>query len=82
MDRAKEAIQKEIQEEVETRLFKIKRSLLELAQGPVLFSQTGCLELRKKYVNMTASDAVFEVFINSEGVFSKSMTKVSNMVLK
>ncbi|XP_056626776.1 uncharacterized protein wu:fj29h11 isoform X3 [Triplophysa dalaica] len=75
MDRAKEAIQKEIQEEVETRLFKIKKSLLELAQGPVLFSQTGCLELRKKYVNMTASDAVFEVFINSEGVFSKSMTK-------
>ncbi|XP_057182526.1 uncharacterized protein LOC130549349 isoform X2 [Triplophysa rosa] len=75
MDRAKEAIQKEIQEEVETRLFKIKKSLLEPAQGPVLFSQTGCLELRKKYVNMTASDAVFEVFINAEGIFSKSMTK-------
>ncbi|XP_057214332.1 uncharacterized protein LOC130569018 [Triplophysa rosa] len=75
MDRAKEAIQKEIQEEVEARLFKIKKSLLEPAQGPVLFSQTGCLELRKKYVNLTASDAVFEVFINSEGIFSESMTK-------
>ncbi|XP_051958401.1 uncharacterized protein wu:fj29h11 isoform X1 [Xyrauchen texanus] len=75
MDKAKEAIQKEIQEEVDARMFKIKKNLLEPAQGAVLFSQTGCSELRKKYANLTASDAVLEVFINSEGIFSKTMTK-------
>uniref|UniRef100_A0A672LXB6 Uncharacterized LOC107595630 n=1 Tax=Sinocyclocheilus grahami TaxID=75366 RepID=A0A672LXB6_SINGR len=75
MDRAREAIQKEIQEEVDAKMFKIKKSLLDPAQGPVIFSQIGNSELRKKYVNMTAADAVMEVFINSESVFSKSMTK-------
>ncbi|XP_051530357.1 uncharacterized protein LOC127427065 isoform X2 [Myxocyprinus asiaticus] len=75
MDRAKEAIQKEILEEVDARMFKIKKNLLEPAQGPVIYSQTGCSGLRKKYANMTASDAVLEIFINSDGIFSKSMTK-------
>ncbi|XP_065109604.1 uncharacterized protein [Paramisgurnus dabryanus] len=75
MDRARETIQKEIVEEVEAKLFKIKKNLLDPAQGPVIFSQTGSNELRKKYVNLTASDAVLEVFINSEGIFSHSMTK-------
>ncbi|XP_067225099.1 uncharacterized protein wu:fj29h11 isoform X1 [Chanodichthys erythropterus] len=75
MDTAKEAIQREIQEEVDAKMFKIKKSLLDPAQGPVIFSQTGNSELRKKYANMTATDAVLEVFINAEGIFSKSMTK-------
>ncbi|RXN31303.1 hypothetical protein ROHU_036186 [Labeo rohita] len=75
MDRAREAIQKEIQEEVDAKMFKIKKSLLDPAQGPVIFSQIGNSELRKKYANMTAADAVMEVFINSESVFSKSMAK-------
>uniref|UniRef100_A0A673I198 Uncharacterized LOC107720215 n=1 Tax=Sinocyclocheilus rhinocerous TaxID=307959 RepID=A0A673I198_9TELE len=75
MDTAREAIQKEIQEEVDAKMFKIKKSLLDPAQGPVIFSQIGNSELRKKYVNMTATDAVMEVFINSESVFNKSMTK-------
>lgn len=79
MDTAKEAIQREILEEVDAKMFKIKKSLLDPAQGPVIFSQIGNSELRKKYANMTATDAVLEVFINAEGIFSKSMTKVSNL---
>lgn len=79
MDTAREAIQKEIQEEVDARMYKIKKSLLDPAQGPVIFSQIGNSELRKKYANMTATDAVMEVFINSESVFNKSMTKVNNL---
>ncbi|XP_058649126.1 uncharacterized protein wu:fj29h11 isoform X2 [Onychostoma macrolepis] len=75
MDTAREAIQKEIQEEVDAKMFKIKKSLLDPAQGPMIFSQIGNSELRKKYANMTAADAVMEVFINSESVFNKSMTK-------
>ncbi|XP_067286203.1 uncharacterized protein wu:fj29h11 isoform X3 [Pseudorasbora parva] len=75
MDQAKEAIQREIQEEVDAKMFKIKKSLLDPMQGPVVYSHIGNSELRKKYVNMTASDAVMEVFMNSEGIFSKSMTK-------
>ncbi|XP_050980031.1 uncharacterized protein wu:fj29h11 isoform X2 [Labeo rohita] len=81
MDRAREAIQKEIQEEVDAKMFKIKKSLLDPAQGPVIFSQIGNSELRKKYANMTAADAVMEVFINSESVFSKSMAKNIQMFL-
>ncbi|KAL0180184.1 hypothetical protein M9458_025626, partial [Cirrhinus mrigala] len=72
---ARETIQKEIQEEVDAKMFKIKKSLLDPAQGSVIFSQIGNSELRKKYANMTAADAVMEVFINSEGVFSRSMAK-------
>ncbi|XP_043085921.1 protein NO VEIN [Puntigrus tetrazona] len=75
MDTAREAIQKEIQEEVDAKMFKIKKSLMDPAQGPVMISQIGNSELRKKYANMTAADAVMEVFINSESVFNKSMTK-------
>lgn len=80
MDTAREAIQREIQEEVDAKMFKIKKSLMDPAQGPVIFSQIGNSELRKKYANMTAADAVMEVFINSESVFNKSMTKVSNLM--
>ncbi|XP_039509577.1 protein NO VEIN isoform X2 [Pimephales promelas] len=75
MDKAKEAIQREIQEEVDAKMFKIKKSLLDPAQGPVIHSQMGNSELRRKYANMTAAEAVMEVFINSEGVFSKAMMK-------
>lgn len=79
MDTAKEAIQREIMEEVDAKMFKIKKSLLDPTQGPVIFSQIGNSELRKKYANMTATDAVLEVFINAESIFSKSMTKVSSL---
>ncbi|KAK7134163.1 hypothetical protein R3I93_017539 [Phoxinus phoxinus] len=75
MDKAKETIQREIQEEVDAKMYKIKKSLLDPTHGPAISSQMGNSELRKKYVNMTATDAVMEVFINSEGIFSKTMTK-------
>ncbi|XP_077101777.1 uncharacterized protein LOC143753264 isoform X1 [Siphateles boraxobius] len=75
MDKARETIQREIQEEVDAKMFTIKKCLLDPTQGPAIYSQMGNSELRKKYANMTASDAVIEVFTNSEGVFSKAMTK-------
>ncbi|XP_066520431.1 uncharacterized protein wu:fj29h11 isoform X2 [Hoplias malabaricus] len=75
MDRARQGIQKEIEEEVQARMYKIKKSLLEPAQGAPLYSSTGSLELRKKYANMTAAEAIMEVFTNSMGIFSERMTK-------
>ncbi|XP_015211657.2 uncharacterized protein [Lepisosteus oculatus] len=75
MDKARATIQREIMEEVETRMRKIKRTLMEPAQGPELFSSGGSRELRKKYTSLTAAEAVLEVFKNTEGVFSTRMTK-------
>ncbi|XP_058262273.1 uncharacterized protein wu:fj29h11 isoform X2 [Hemibagrus wyckioides] len=75
MERAREAIQKEIEEEVENRLWKVRKSLLEPAQGAPLYSSSGSLELRKKYASLTASEAVFEIFTNSAGIFNQRMTK-------
>lgn len=79
MERAREAIQKEIEEEVENRLWKVKKSLLEPAQGAPLYSSSGSLELRKKYASLTASEAVFEIFNNSAGIFNQRMTKVTGI---
>lgn len=73
------AIQKEIEEQVENRLWKIKKSLLEPAQGVPLYSSSGSLELRKKYANLTAAEAIIEIFTNSEGIFSQRMTKVNRV---
>uniref|UniRef100_A0A4W4ERA0 HTH OST-type domain-containing protein n=1 Tax=Electrophorus electricus TaxID=8005 RepID=A0A4W4ERA0_ELEEL len=75
MDKARDALQKEIEEEVQSKLWKIKKSLLEPAQGLPLYSSAGSLELRKKYAGLTAAEAVMEVFTNSMGVFSERMTK-------
>uniref|UniRef100_A0A8C7R4M3 Wu:fj29h11 n=1 Tax=Oncorhynchus mykiss TaxID=8022 RepID=A0A8C7R4M3_ONCMY len=75
MERAREAIQRELEEEVGERMRKMKRVVMEGAQGPVLFSSVGSAELRKKYVTMTAADAVLEVFTNASGVFNPKMTK-------
>uniref|UniRef100_A0A3B1JM69 Wu:fj29h11 n=1 Tax=Astyanax mexicanus TaxID=7994 RepID=A0A3B1JM69_ASTMX len=75
MDRAREAIQKEIEEEVQARLFKIKKSLMEPAQGNPLYSSAGNMELRKKYASLTAAEGVMEVFTNSAGIFNQRMTK-------
>ncbi|KAJ7984929.1 hypothetical protein DPEC_G00359850 [Dallia pectoralis] len=75
MERAREAIQREVEEEVGDRLRKIKRAVMEGAQGPVLYSSGGSAELRKKYVTMTSSEAVLEVFLNASGVFNPKMTK-------
>lgn len=82
LERAREAIQKEIEEEVASRLWKIKKSLLEPAQGMPCYSSSGSLELRKKYVSLTAADAVLEIFTNSEGIFNERMTKVNKFRLR
>ncbi|XP_060795619.1 uncharacterized protein wu:fj29h11 isoform X3 [Neoarius graeffei] len=75
LEKARVAIQKEIEEQMENRLWKIKKSLLEPAQGAPLYSSSGSLELRKKYASLTAAEAIIEIFTNSEGIFSQRMTK-------
>ncbi|KAK2885132.1 uncharacterized protein wu:fj29h11 isoform X1 [Channa argus] len=83
LERAREVIQKELEEETQERLRKIKRSVLEQLQGASSFSSTCNLDLRKKYASMTAAEVVLQVFTNSEGVFSPKMTKhVQNFLLQ
>ena len=76
LQQAQEVIQRELEEEALERMRKIKRSVMEPAQGPVMFSSLGSAELRKKYVSMTAAEAVLAVFTNAADVFSPRMTKV------
>ncbi|XP_035998446.1 protein NO VEIN isoform X3 [Fundulus heteroclitus] len=75
LERAREVIQKELEEETMERLKKIKKSVLEPMQGVGSFSSTGNSDLRKKYASMTAADVVLEVFSNAQGVFSSRMAK-------
>uniref|UniRef100_A0A3Q2QWH8 Wu:fj29h11 n=1 Tax=Fundulus heteroclitus TaxID=8078 RepID=A0A3Q2QWH8_FUNHE len=75
LERAREVIQKELEEETMERLKKIKKSVLEPMQGAGSFSSTGNSDLRKKYASMTAADVVLEVFSNAQGVFSSRMAK-------
>ncbi|XP_048088539.1 uncharacterized protein wu:fj29h11 isoform X4 [Alosa alosa] len=76
MDSARDRVQVELEQEVQEKLWKIKKSMMDPAEGHLpLTSSTSSRELRKKYVGMTAADAVVEVFINSEGIFSATMTK-------
>ncbi|XP_028263346.1 uncharacterized protein LOC114437112 isoform X2 [Parambassis ranga] len=73
LERAREVILKELEEETYERLRKIKKSILEPVQGAGSFSFTGNLDLRKKYASMSAADVVLAVFSNAEGVFSPRM---------
>ncbi|XP_039991364.1 protein NO VEIN isoform X3 [Xiphias gladius] len=83
MEQAREVIQRELEEETQEQLRKIKRSVLDLVQGAGSFSSTGSSELRKKYASMPAADVVLAVFTNAEGVFSPKMTKhVQNFLLQ
>ncbi|XP_073345224.1 uncharacterized protein [Pagrus major] len=75
LEQAREVIQKELEEEVQERLRKLKKSALELLQGAGSFSSAGNFDLRKKYASMTASEVVLAVFSNAEGVFSPRMAK-------
>lgn len=75
LDRASEVIQKELEEETQERLRKIKKSALEPVQGAGAFT-TDNLDLRKKYASMAAAEVVLAVFTNAAGVFSPRMTKV------
>ncbi|KAM4623633.1 uncharacterized protein ACJ7VT_004679 [Polymixia lowei] len=75
LEKAQHVIQRELEEEVHDRLRKMKKGVMEPAQGPVLFSSLGSMELRKKYVSMTAAEAVLAVFTNTVEVFNARMTK-------
>lgn len=80
MDQARQLILKELEEETQDRLRKVKRSVLESLPGAGFSasssSSTGNTELRKKFASMTAAEVVLEVFSNAEGVFTPRMTKV------
>ncbi|XP_062381766.1 uncharacterized protein wu:fj29h11 isoform X2 [Sardina pilchardus] len=76
MDSARDRVQVELEQEVQEKLWKIKKSVMEPADGPLTFTPaSSSRELRKRYVAMTAADAVMEVFINSDGIFNGTMTK-------
>ncbi|XP_076005731.1 uncharacterized protein LOC143000345 isoform X2 [Genypterus blacodes] len=72
LEQAREAIQKEMQEETYERLRKFKRSGMEPVQGS---GSIGGFELRKKYISMTAAEVVLEVFTKAGEVFSAKMAK-------
>ncbi|MGH0153085.1 UNVERIFIED_CONTAM: hypothetical protein FKN15_023719 [Acipenser sinensis] len=75
MDKARAIIEKEIEEEAQSKMRKIKKSLFDPTNGPQLFSTGGSIELRRKYASLTAAEVVLEVFNNAGGVFNKKMTK-------
>lgn len=76
MEQAREAIQRELEEETYERLRKIKKGVLEPVQGAGSLSSTGSLDLRKKYASMSSAEVALAVFSNAEGVFSPKMAKV------
>ncbi|XP_041670873.1 protein NO VEIN isoform X2 [Cheilinus undulatus] len=73
LEQARDVIQKELMEETEDRLRKVKRSVLDPLQGAA--SSTGNSELRRKYASMTAAEVVLAIYSNAEGVFNPRMTK-------
>lgn len=76
LNRSRDIIQRELEEETLERLRRIKKNVLEQVQGAGAFSSAGSLDLRKKYISMPAADLVIEVFSNASGVFSSRMAKV------
>ncbi|MEQ2190637.1 hypothetical protein XENOCAPTIV_003213, partial [Xenoophorus captivus] len=74
MERAREVIQKEFEEETMDRLRKIKRSVLEPMQGAGSFSSTGNLDLRKKYASMPAAVTLAHI-----AALEKKLTKNFNI---
>lgn len=76
MEQAREVIQKELEEETNERLRKIKKSVLEPVQGASSFFSMGSLDLRKKYASMAAADVVLAVFSNAEELFTPRMARV------
>lgn len=76
LDQAREVIQKELEEETQERLRKVKKSVLEPVQGAGFSFPTGNSDLRKKYASVAAAEVVLEVFSNAQRVFSPRMTKV------
>nr|XP_046232573.1 protein NO VEIN isoform X2 [Scatophagus argus] len=83
MEQAREAIQKELEEEIHERMRKIKKSVLDPVQGAGSPFSSGSLELRKRYASMSASEVVLAVFTNVEGVFSPRMARhIQNFLLQ
>ncbi|KAM8836563.1 uncharacterized protein AB9W97_002193 isoform 1-T8 [Spinachia spinachia] len=75
MEKAKECIQRELEEEIYERLRKIKKSVLEPVQGTGCFSSTGSRDLRREYASMSAAEVSLAVFSYAEGLFSSKMAK-------
>ncbi|XP_055510244.1 uncharacterized protein wu:fj29h11 isoform X2 [Leucoraja erinacea] len=83
MENARTRIESEIEEEVRSRMNKVKKNLLDPASGPLLYSTSGCLDLRKQYASNTAAEAVLQVFSNASEVFGGRMTKsIQEFLLK
>lgn len=82
LEQGREVIQKELEEETNERLRKIKRSILEPLQGSASILSMGNMERRKKYASMTAAEVVLEVFTNAEGVFAPRMARVGALYLR
>uniref|UniRef100_A0A8C6V2P3 Wu:fj29h11 n=1 Tax=Neogobius melanostomus TaxID=47308 RepID=A0A8C6V2P3_9GOBI len=75
-EKAREQIQKELEEETLERLRRVKKSVLEALPHAAAFSSfTPNAELRSQYVSLTAAEVVLAVFSNAEGVFSPRMTE-------
>ncbi|XP_047465584.1 protein NO VEIN isoform X3 [Mugil cephalus] len=75
LENAREAIQRELEEDIQERLRKIKKNVFETLQGAGSFSSAGSLDLRKKYASLPAAEVVLTVFENAEGVFNPRMIK-------
>ncbi|XP_069785977.1 uncharacterized protein [Narcine bancroftii] len=75
LEKARNRVQQEMEEEVQNRMNKIKKNLLDPASGPQLYSTSGCLDLRKQYASNTAAEAVLKVFMNAKDIFSDKMAK-------
>lgn len=78
MEQSREVIQRELEEETNERLRKIKKSVLEPLQGSSSFLSMGNMERRKKYACMTAAEVVLEVLTNAEGLFTQRMARVGS----
>uniref|UniRef100_A0A3B4B300 HTH OST-type domain-containing protein n=1 Tax=Periophthalmus magnuspinnatus TaxID=409849 RepID=A0A3B4B300_9GOBI len=72
LEKAREQVQKELEEETVERLRKMKRHVLDALPGS---ASGGNAELKKKYASLTAAEVVLAVFSKAEGVFSPKMTK-------
>ncbi|XP_058477566.1 uncharacterized protein wu:fj29h11 isoform X2 [Solea solea] len=75
MAQAQDIILRELEEETQDQLRKVKRKVLESLQGPGSFSSQGNCDLRKQYAQMTAAEVVMQVFTNAEGLFTLRMKK-------
>ncbi|KAK0132689.1 hypothetical protein N1851_032434 [Merluccius polli] len=72
LEKAQQLIQRELEDEVQERMRKVKRSVMEPFSAS---TGAGGLELRKKYVSMAAAEVVLEVFTHTADIFSSKMNK-------